>query len=480
LSVNSAGAITPNTSTAGTYNVIYTIPALNGCSVVTVSTPVTIVDAPTASISYPGSPFCTSLTASQTVTFNGMSGGTYSAPAGLPINPTSGAITPSGCTAGSYTVTYITPFVQGCGAFTATATVTITELPTATISYPAPLFCTSLTDAQGVKLEGSGGYSGGTYSFAPAGLNLSGTTITPNGSNQGDYTVTYTIPSSGGCAAVVATYKVTISNAPAATISYNSPYCTNITATQTINFKGTNGGTFNGVPSGLLLNGSGDILPGSQAGIYTVTYSISPENGCSAVNETATVTVTQMPSTTISYANSPFCTTVTAATPIFLGGTGSYTNGTYSSSTLTVVGSSGAINPSISTAGAHIVTYTIPVSGGCAASQVTTELTITALPTATISYANTQICTSDGVQSADLDGTGVFSGGSYNCLDVNLDIDASGKITPKNSKAGTYTIIYTTPVTTDGCSVVTATATVTITELPTATIAYDGTLFCTS
>src|SRR5207344_2752486 len=64
---------------------------------------------PTANISY-ATPFCASIATAQTVTLTGtgtFTGGTYTAsPAGLTIDPTTGAITPSTSTPGAYTVTY--------------------------------------------------------------------------------------------------------------------------------------------------------------------------------------------------------------------------------------------------------------------------------------------------------------------------------------------------------------------------------------
>jgi hypothetical protein len=72
---------------------------------------------PTASISY-ATPFCADLTTPQTVSLTGtgtFTGGTYSAsPAGLTINATTGAITPSTSTPGTYTVTYIVAASGGC------------------------------------------------------------------------------------------------------------------------------------------------------------------------------------------------------------------------------------------------------------------------------------------------------------------------------------------------------------------------------
>ncbi|GAA4315466.1 hypothetical protein GCM10023115_26840 [Pontixanthobacter gangjinensis] len=93
---------------------------------------------------------------------------------------------------------------------TGSATVTVTPIPTASISYNQP-FCTSLTDPQAVNISGTNAYTGGSFS-APAGLSIDPSTgaITPASSTPGNYTVTYTIPASGGCEAVDVTTDVSI------------------------------------------------------------------------------------------------------------------------------------------------------------------------------------------------------------------------------------------------------------------------------
>ena len=108
---------------------------------------------------------------SVSVTRTGTAGGTYtSSPAGLTIDGTTGAITPGSSTAGTYTVTYTLAAGGGCSLVTATTSVTITAVPTATISYATP-FCTSLSTPQAVTLTGTGAYTGGTFS-SPAGLTI--------------------------------------------------------------------------------------------------------------------------------------------------------------------------------------------------------------------------------------------------------------------------------------------------------------------
>src|SRR5205085_1779298 len=154
----------------------------------------------------------------------------FSSTAGLTIDGTTGAITPSTSTAGTYTVTYTTPVAGGCAAVTTTTSVTITTVPTATISYAGNPFCKTLATAQAVSLNGTGAYTGRTFS-STAGLIIDGTTgaITPGTSTAGTYTVTYTTPLSGGCATVTTTIPVTITAAPTATISYaGTPFCKSV------------------------------------------------------------------------------------------------------------------------------------------------------------------------------------------------------------------------------------------------------------
>jgi hypothetical protein len=295
LSINaSTGAITPSTSTAGTYTVSYTIAASGGCAAVVATASVTITAAPSASISYAGSPFCKTLTSAQSVTRTGTTGGTYSSTTGLSINASTGAITPSTSTAGTYTVVYTIAASGGCAAVSTTTTVTITTAKAATISYTGSPWCKTITTSRTVTRIGT---SGGTYSAIPAGLMISSMSgsIIPSSSAPGTYTVRYTLAASGGCAAVIATATVTITAAPTATIGYiNSPFCQTITTGQSVSQTGTTGGVYSSSPSGLSINTStGAVTPStSTVGTYTVTYTIAASGGCAALIKTTTVTIT--------------------------------------------------------------------------------------------------------------------------------------------------------------------------------------------
>jgi hypothetical protein len=182
----------------------------NGTNWVTLAT-WNITPLPSATINYAGNPFCTSANPVN-VTLTGTTGGVFTAPVGLTIDPVTGTITPATSTPGNYTVTYTIAASGGCAEFTTTADVTITVAPSATISYAGTPFCTSAGPGA-VTLTGT---PGGTYSAAPAGLTidpLTGT-ITPATSTPGVYTVTYTIAASGGCTEFTTTTSVTINEVP--------------------------------------------------------------------------------------------------------------------------------------------------------------------------------------------------------------------------------------------------------------------------
>lgn len=139
----------------------------------------------------------------------GSTGGVYSAaPAGLALDPATGAVNLGGSSAGSYTVTYSIAAIGECAAFSTVAGITLNTGPSAAISYPDGLHCTA-GGALAVSRTGSGG---GTYSASPAGLFINAVTgaITLGASTSGTYTVTYAIGASGGCPAFSTTAAITV------------------------------------------------------------------------------------------------------------------------------------------------------------------------------------------------------------------------------------------------------------------------------
>ncbi|MET0392940.1 MAG: choice-of-anchor J domain-containing protein [Chitinophagaceae bacterium] len=325
---------------------------------------------PHATISYSASPYCSN-GGTAAVTLDGTMGGTYTSTTGLSINASTGAIDLGASAAGSYTVTYTIAASGGCPEVIATAPVSITAGPSATIGYGGSVFCQNGGTA-GVTQTGT---AGGTYS-STTGLTINATTgtITPGTSTPGTYTVTYTIAASGGCPQVTATAPVTIVAMPAATISYNgSPYCQNI-GIATVARTGAAGGTYSST-AGLTINAAtGTITLGSSTpGVYLVTYTIGAAGGCPTYTTTTTITITPIPSAAISYAGSPYCNTG-IATVARTGNAG----GTYSAvpAGLSINASTGAIDLTASTPGTYTVRYSVVAAGGCAAYNTTASVTI--------------------------------------------------------------------------------------------------------
>lgn len=464
------GTIDVGTSTLGTYTVTYTIPAGNGCGIFTTTTSITIVAPAAATISYAGSPYCSN-GGTASVTHTGTTGGIYTSTTGLSINPTTGDINLGASTPGTYVVTYTVAPVTGCVGFTTSTSVTITASPFATITYAGAPFCSTVATANVTRT----GATGGTYSSV-AGLSINPTTgqINVATSTAGTYTVSYTVTGGSGCPDFVATTSVTITQAPSATISYaGSPYCGG-SGTASVTHTGTPGGTYSST-NGLSINPTtGEIdLAASAPGTYVVSYTIAASGGCATYNATGVVVIAASASATISYAGSPYCGNGGTAN-VNLSGT---PGGTYTSTAgLSINATTGAINISGSTPGTYTVTYSIDATGPCPAFSTTTDVTITAPPAATISYAGSPYCSNAGTASVTITGTagGVFSSTPGLVIDAN-----SGAIDLAASNAGTYTVSYTIDAS-GGCDVFTASANVSISTAPAATISYAGSPYCGS
>ena len=447
----STGDINLATSTPGTYTVSYSF--TSGACSNTAITSITITALPTATISYPGSPYCANGIA--TVTQTGTSGGTYTAPAGVVISATTGTIDLVASTTGTYTITY--SFVSGACSNTTTASITITTLPVATISYSGSPYC-----ATGNATVTQTGVAGGTYS-APAGVSINTTTgaINLTTSTPGTYTVTYAF-TSGACSNTT-TASVTINALPTATINYSgSPYCA--TGIATVTQSGQPGGSYSST-AGLTINAaSGDVdLVASTSGTYTVTYNFS--NGTCSNTTTSSITINALPAANISYAGSPYCATGNAT--VTQTGTA---GGTYSAPAgVSITALTGTIDLAASTPGTYTITYTF--TNGTCSNTTSTSVTINALPTATIVYTGSPYCATG---TATVTQTGQ-TGGSYTAPPGVIINASSGDIDLVSSTPGTYTITYNF---TNGTCNNTATSSIIITALPTATIVYPGSPYC--
>lgn len=195
------------------YNYFHNIAAFTaGCASARTAVVATVDALPAATISYAGSPYCSTATTAA-VTRTGTTGGTYSSTAGLSIDPSTGVIDIAASTPGTYTVTYTMLPTTYCTAQTATTTVVINQALTSGFAYDFATYCTN----QGTATPTVTG-TAGTFTASPAGLSINATTgaITLASSAAGTYTVTNTV-TVAGCSNSVSTFVVTINNAVAIT-----------------------------------------------------------------------------------------------------------------------------------------------------------------------------------------------------------------------------------------------------------------------
>ncbi len=470
LTINgSTGVIDLTTSTAGTYTVSYTLVA-SGCTLAgtnTASITINPVITPVTGFSYT-TPVCANGTNPVPTPVAGFTtGGTYSSTAGLTINSSTGVITLSSSTPGTYTVTYSVA-ASGCslaGNSTTSIVINPVTTPVTGFSYTSPV-CVNGTNP--VPTPVASFTTGGTYS-STAGLTINSSTgvITLSSSTSGTYIVTYTVAATGCALAGSSTTSITITSVitPVTGFSYTTPVCangTNPVPTPVTSF--TTGGTYSSTV-GLTINSSTGVitLSTSTPGTFTVTYSIVASGCTLAGNSTTSITINPSitPVTGFSY-TTPICANGTNPVPIPV--TSFTAGGTYSSTAgLTINPSTGVINLSTSTPGTYTVSYTLAALGCTLAGNSASSITITPLTTPVTGFSYTTPVCVNGTNPLPIPVSSFVTGGTYSST-TGLTINSTtGVITLSTSTPGTYTVTYS--VVAAGC-VLAGGSTTTITISP--------------
>ncbi|MDB5267058.1 MAG: hypothetical protein JWP58_98, partial [Hymenobacter sp.] len=367
------GAITPATSTPGTYTVTNTVAASGGCAAATSTATVTVVAPASAGFAYANASYC--LTAGGTaapVLAAGSTAGTFAAATGLVINATTGVINLGSSTPGTYVVTNTLAATGGCAAVTATATVTVNPAALANAG-PAVALCAGAS-----ATLGTAAVAGTTYAWSPATGLSSATaaqpTVTLPNTTGTPITTTYTLTATtaAGCSAS-ATVAVTVNPAAVATFSYPAGgYCASqATAVTPTLGTGASAGTYSST-TGLTINATtGAIVPGtSTAGTYVVTNRVTTATGC-VTTATFSVTINATPTTpTVTAAYNGTVTTLTSSAAT---GNQWYLNG------VAIVGATGPTYVVQGTGAGQLGSYTVVTTSaqGCA-SAASAPLVVTA------------------------------------------------------------------------------------------------------
>jgi gliding motility-associated-like protein len=167
----------------------------NGCNgpSAPVSTIVTLTPAPSATIGYVA-PLCSDDMIAHPVSLAGSGGGVYSAPAGLSIEPSSGAIVPGSSTPGIYDISYTIAPLGGCSAYIASTQIQIGSIPVLEDIVVKNVTCTGSNDGSlDAKALGAGSF---TYEWTgPSSYTNTGASI--EGLSPGTYSLKVT--NSNGC-----------------------------------------------------------------------------------------------------------------------------------------------------------------------------------------------------------------------------------------------------------------------------------------
>src|SRR5579863_6387131 len=168
-----------------------------------------------------------------------------------------------------------------------------------------------------------GSATGVTVTGLPAGLtsNVAGTTLTISGSPTA--AGTYTVTTTGPCAAVTASGTITLT--PAATINLTSAAGTDnqtvcggapiINVTYAFGGSAT-GVTVTGLPAGLTSNVAGGVVTISGSPTAAGTYTVTTTGPCAPISLTGTVTLTPVATLTLSSAAGTGAQTVCSGSAI--------------------------------------------------------------------------------------------------------------------------------------------------------------------
>ena len=454
----------------------------------------------TPQVTYSSLVFCNSADQSFTPTVVGANDGTFSISpvvGGSSFNTSTGVFNPSGLTAGVYVVTFTPENVIGCDSNPVTVNLTVTSAPVQpSIYYSSPSYCSSNVP---VSVSQTGA-NGGSYSASPSGLTINSSSglITPSTSQTGNYTVTYLVSGGGGCAPVSATTEVGIIRLPViSTFTYPTPICGVLADLQVPTLTIEHDYSPSLTPYTYSGNGSLDLDPStgaidpsdSEAGNYTITYTIPAASPCGAVTASFDLVILPVSLATVSADKTQEYKNRTEPVVTFTGSVGPapYTftyrldigtgNNTVQGA-LTTLTTASALTATAtvaqSTEVVGVFTYvliSVEDANGCTTpiSNQSIQISIVETPDIGFIYASSPYCTNSGTATPSGSILGTFS---YTGTGLTLNT-TTGEVTLASSTAGTYEVVQT-------LNGYTSSAVIVITRLPIATFSYANASYCPS
>ncbi len=430
----SSGVVT--SGTPGNTTITYTVS--NSCGTSTATKLITVNAVANAGTVTGAAMVCTGL--STTFTSNGTTGGTWSSsnPAAATVNATSGVVT--GVAAGNATITYTV--TTGCGTATASAPITVNQLPDAgTISGPSAVCVSSFVNL-------SNNVSGGTWGSNATSIATVNSAGKVSGITPGVATITYTVTS--GCGTNTSTFTITVNPVPnAGIVDGPTSVCVGSSIFLT-NIGGDIGGLWKSTNTArATVNSATGEVTGLSAGNTIITYSVT--NSCGSSVASIVITVNSLPDAgTISGASA-----VCAGATINLSASGN-SGGTWTSTTPNVatVNASTGVVTGVAQGNATII-YTVGSAAVCGTSSATHLVTVNPLPDAGTINGTTTVCAG---LSTTLTSSGSV-GGSWSSSNPGVaSVNATTGVVI-GVAAGSATISYSVS---NICGSATASATVTV------------------
>lgn len=382
--------------------------------------------------------------------------------------------TPSISSTTTYYVAMVSPGPMGCEiASRAAVTATINTIPTASITTTTPTtFCTggsvTLTAVASPASPSSGNY---TYQWRNNGTNISGaTSATYNATTAGNYSVVITNPQGNCPSAPSSAVTVTVNPRPAAPTTTSAARCGSGSVTLTAAGAPAGGSYrwYTTLTGGTAIDGATGATYNTPNLITTTNYYVAAVSaeGCEGTARTL-VTATINPDPTVKVNNpAPVCD---GASVNLL--SAAITSGSTSGLTYTYW-TDAAATTELANPGAVTVSGTYYIKGTTAAGCFDIKpvtVTIKPLPTITVTE-NQTICVGESVT---LTATGAES---YTWAPATgLSSTTGSSVSANPTQTTTYTVIGTT----NGCQSEAKTVTVTVNELPDASITLRGpAVFC--
>ncbi|MEP7164077.1 MAG: CHRD domain-containing protein [Ferruginibacter sp.] len=485
--------ITGTPSVAGTFN--YTVTPTGGCGTATATGSITVVLTNSINlISGAGTNVQTRcINAAITTILYSTTGATGATITGLPPGVTGGwasnVVTISGAPTVAGTFDYTVTLTGGCGAPTATGTITVPPNNTINLTSAAgtnaqtKCINTAITDIT----YATTGATGANFSGLPAGVsglwlpNVATISGTPTVAGTFNYTITLT----GGCGNITATGSIivtannTINLSSAAGTDAQTKCINNAITNITYSTTGATGATVTGLPAGVAGGWSANVVTivGTPSVAGTFNYTVSLTGGCGTVTALGSITVSPNNTATLTSAAGTNAqtkcinTAITNITYSTTGATGATVTGLPTGVTGVWAANVETISGTPSVAGTF--NYTVTLTGGCGTITANGSITVTVNNTINLTSgpgSNVQTkCINTAINNVTYSTTGA-TGATVTGLPTGVTgVWAANVITISGTPSVAGTFNYTVTLT-GGCGTVTATGSITVNPLPVVSI----------